>query len=144
MKHLKLLALLLFVSINAMAQQKHKDRIKTLKIAVITQKLDLTEKEAQKFWPIYNAHDKEISAIKSNDIRAIRKDIRENIASLTDDKATLLLARLDKAEDKIHALRIQFSKDLSSVISPKKIILLRMAEDDFRRKMFEQFKKRKH
>jgi len=37
-----------------------------------------------------------------------------------------------------------FSKDLSGVLSPKKILLLRIAEDDFRRKMFEQFKKRKH
>jgi len=33
------------------------DRVKAYKIAYITDQLSLTEKEAQKFWPIYNAHE---------------------------------------------------------------------------------------
>ena len=144
MKKLIPILFLLFVSLNTLAQQKNKERIKALKVSVITQKLDLTEKEAQTFWPLYNAHDKAMSDIKFNDIRAIRKDIRANSEQLTDKKAEALLIRLDKAENKLHALRMAFSKDLSGVLSPKKILLLRIAEDDFRRKMFEQFKKRKH
>ena len=38
--------------------QGNRDKIKTLKIAFITEKLDLSEQEAQKFWPIYNKYDK--------------------------------------------------------------------------------------
>lgn len=143
MKKLIPIVLLLLVSLNTIAQQKNKERIKALKVSVITEKLDLTEKEAQKFWPIYNAHEKETSAIKFNEVRSIRKEIRENIDTLTDEKAKELLTRLNKAENKMHDLRIEFTNDLSSILSPKKILLLRIAEDDFRKKMFEQFKKRK-
>ena len=39
--------------------QGNRDKIKTLKIAFITEKLDLSEQEAQKFWPVYNAFEEE-------------------------------------------------------------------------------------
>ena len=38
--------------------------IKALKVAHITEKLDLTEKEAQQFWPIYNAYDEKMGTLK--------------------------------------------------------------------------------
>ena len=34
-------------------------------------------------------------------------------------------------------------KDLEDVLSAKKILMLRKAEDDFKHKMFEEYKKRK-
>lgn len=143
MKKIIPILLILFASLNTMAQHKNRERIKALKVSVITEKLELTEKEAQKFWPIYNAHEKKTSAIKYKEVKSIRKEIRENIDSLTNEKAKELLTRLNKAENKMHELRIVFTNNLSGILSPKKIILLKVAEDDFRKKMFEEFKKRK-
>ena len=131
------------MSLNITAQHKNSERIKALKVSVITEKLDLSEKEAQQFWPIYNAHEKETSAIRFKEVKAIRQEIRENIATLTDDKANELLTRLNNAENKMHELRMEFANNLSGILSPKKIILLKIAEDDFKKKMFEEFKKRK-
>ena len=131
------------MSLNITAQHKNGERIKALKVSVITEKLDLSEKEAQQFWPIYNAHEKETSAIRFKEVKAIRQEIRENIATLTDDKANELLTRLNNAENKMHELRMEFANNLSGILSPKKIILLKIAEDDFKKKMFEEFKKRK-
>ena len=143
MKKILPFILLLFMSLNITAQHKNSERIKALKVSVITEKLDLSEKEAQQFWPIYNAHEKETSAIRFKEVKAIRQEIRENIDTMTDEKANELLIRLSEAENKMHELRMEFANNLSGILSPKKIILLKIAEDDFKKKMFEEFKKRK-
>ena len=144
MKKLLLLILMLFVSINISAQHKNRERIKALKVSVITEQLDLSEKEAQKFWPVYNAHEKETSEIRFKEVKEIRKEIKENIDTMTDEKANELLKRLNNAEIKMHQLRMDFANNLSGILSPKKIILLKIAEDDFKRKMIEELKKRKN
>ena len=143
MKKLIPIILLLFVSLNTMAQHKNREGIKALKVSVITEKLDLSEKEAQKFWPVYNAHEKATSEIKFKEVKNIRKEIRENIDTMTDAKANELLTRLNTAENRMHQLRMDFSNNLSGILSPKKIILLKIAEDDFKRKMIDELKKRK-
>ena len=143
MKKLLPIILLLFVSFNIIAQDKNRERIKALKVSVITEKLDLTEKEAQQFWPIYNAHEKETSEIRFKEVKAIRKEIREHSDTMTDKKATDLLTILKKAEITMHNLRMEFANNLSGILSPKKIILLKIAEDDFKKKMFEELRKRR-
>lgn len=42
------------------------EKIQSLKIAFITQKLQLTPDEAQKFWPVYNQYDNEVHSIESD------------------------------------------------------------------------------
>ncbi|GAA4900438.1 hypothetical protein GCM10023311_27590 [Flaviramulus aquimarinus] len=126
-----------------MAQNNKRERIKALKVSLITEKLDLSEKEAQQFWPVYNAYEKETSKIRFEDIRSIRKEIRTNIETMSDDKADKLLNRLNKAEDSMHNLRMEFSNKLRSIIPSKKIILLKIVEEDFKKKMLHEYKKRK-
>ncbi|MDO5977735.1 sensor of ECF-type sigma factor [Flavivirga spongiicola] len=131
--------LLFFFSLNILAQQ-NREKIKTLKISFITEKLDLTEQEAQKFWPIYNNYYNVTSKIRHEDIRSIRHEIRRNINTLTDKRAKDLITKLNKAESTLHEQRMELSTKLLKIIPPKKVILLKMAEDDFKRKMLERFK----
>lgn len=131
------------MSLHISAQHKNRERIKSLKVSFITEKLDLTEQEAQQFWPIYNEYEKQYYAIRYIESREIRKEIRESLDTLNDKKANALLARLEKAEVEKHNARMEFSKQLSKILSPKKIILLKIAEDDFKKKMLEEYKKRK-
>jgi hypothetical protein len=42
------------------------NKIEALKIAFITQKLDLTTSEAKMFWPVYNQYDDEVKNLKRN------------------------------------------------------------------------------
>ena len=101
MKATLLYILIFFMSIGSFAQP-NRERITALKVAHITSKLNLTEKEAQQFWPIYNAYDDNTSKIKHEDIRRIRQEIRQNSGSLTDKEANDLLQRFLDAENKIH------------------------------------------
>lgn len=135
---------ILLMSISAFAQkQGKKERIKALKVAFITEQLSLSEKESQEFWPIYNTFEEETNKIRFEEIRTIRKDIRDNMETMNNDEAKALINRLDTAENRMHELRMGLSKKLLNIIPAKKIIQLKMAEDDFRRKMLEEYKKRK-
>lgn len=132
------------ISMSAIAQKGDKrERIKALKVAFITEQLDLTTEESQVFWPIYNTFEKETNSIRFKEIRDIRKEIRDNLDTMTDADASTLIKRLNKAENRMHELRLGLSDKLKNVIPAKKIIRLKIAEDDFRRKMLNEFKRRK-
>ncbi|WP_303316024.1 sensor of ECF-type sigma factor [Flavivirga abyssicola] len=135
--------LLFLFSLNISAQH-NRGKIKTLKVSFITERLDLTEQEAQKFWPVYNNYDNVTSKIRHEDIRNIRREIRRNISTLTDERAKELITKINEAENSLHKQRMELSSKLLKIISPKKIILLKIAEDDFKRKMLEHYKNKGH
>ena len=51
--------------------KKKREKVKALKVAYITEQLELTTDEAQKFWPIYNAFDEKQSELLHEKMRAI-------------------------------------------------------------------------
>ncbi|MFD2727286.1 sensor of ECF-type sigma factor [Hyunsoonleella rubra] len=142
MKKLLFIAALL-LCLSAAAQKGKWERIKALKIAFITEKLDLSEKESQQFWPVYNAFEEKTNNIRHKEMKSLRKEIRANTDTMSDNEALVLIERFRKAENEMHKLRIEFSEKLSKIIPPKKIIKLRLAEEDFRQQMFEEYKKRR-
>ena len=120
--------------------QHNRDKIKTLKIAYITEKLDLSEKEAQHFWPVYNAFEEENFNLRNQSFED-RKNI--NFETLKEEEAVLLLKKMRSLETKRVSLKNKFIDDLSKIIPAKKIILLQKVEDDFKHRMFEEYKNRR-
>ncbi|MEZ4853723.1 Spy/CpxP family protein refolding chaperone [Flavobacterium sp.] len=123
---------------------ERKDKIKALKIAYITEKLNLTTEEAQKFWPIYNAFDEKQFELR----HAMRKDKMqriddEGLNNLSEQEAQELLTQFEKNEDELHTIRKKFINEVKKVLSAKKIILLKKTEDEFNRKLLHEFKGRK-
>lgn len=134
--------LLILFCFNAYSQSRH-DKIKALKVSFITEKLDLTSKEAQQFWPVYNAYEEKTLQIKHNELRKIRRDVKENLSTLSNAEAKDLLDKLVAAENKLHNENINLISKLRPIIPAKKIILLKAAEEDFKRKLIDEFKKRR-
>ena len=129
------------MTFSAFSQHKEREeRIKTLKIAFITERLAFTESEAQKFWPIYNAFEEENNNLRRD---SYNKRKVEDFDSMTEADAKLLLDDMSSIENKRHKLREKFMKDLLAVLPAKKVILLKKTEDEFNKKMFEEFKKRR-
>ena len=120
--------------------QPNRDKIKTLKIAFITEKLNLSEKEAQQFWPIYNRFEEQSSKLKREGFEK-RRNI--NFETLSEEEAKQLLKDIRLNESKRQSLENNFIDDLTKVISAKKIILLHKIEDDFKRKMIDEYKRRR-
>ena len=119
--------------------QSNRDKIKTLKIAYITEKLDLSEKEAQQFWPIYNNYEEENSKLR-NEASETRKKI--NFETLSEEDAKQFLKEIRLNDKKRQAAENDFIDRLTKIISAKKIIMLHKIEDDFKRKMFDEYKRR--
>lgn len=137
-----LIILTLFLTFNSFAQERgsNHERIKALKIAFISEHLQLTEIEAQQFWPIYNTYEEENQKLRKQGLGRF-KDV--DFESISEDNAKTQLQNMLNNENKKHNLRQQFLKDLMKVLPAKKIILLKAAEDNFKRKMMERLRGRK-
>lgn len=141
MKTKLILLLLCLTMLSGFSQnQDRRDRIKTLKIAFITERLNLTQTEAEKFWPIYNAFEDANHQLR-HETRMERADF--DIENLTDAEANNILDAMLKSESEKLELRKKFLQDLKSVLPAKKIILLKASEDQFNRRMLEEMRKRR-
>ena len=146
MKKLTILIYLVFISIPLSAQptgrKEMKEKIKTMKIAFITEKLDLSSSEAEKFWPIYNAFDKAYMELRHEKLRAIKNELKDQIDTITDEVALIKLNELLAAEAELNALKQTFHVKLKNVISSKKILLLKISEEGFNRQMMKRLRNR--
>jgi hypothetical protein len=82
MKRFLLFALLLMIGIKIRAQNGN--RIEALKIAYITNKLNLSPEEAQKFWPIYNQYALElkVARLKAINNKSSEIELDENLLNI--------------------------------------------------------------
>ena len=133
---------LLLVSFLMHAQGPVRDRIKTLKVAFITERVGLTSEEAQQFWPIYNEHENTLEEIR----RKERAELEVNIAraqDLSNTDSERLLDRLLELQFEKQKVDQEFLSRLRTVIPAKKVLLLVKAEEDFKRQMIQEFRKRR-
>ena len=146
MKKLILLSCLFFTTLNLMAQppgrKGMKDKIRTLKVEFITDKLDLSSGEAEKFWPIYNAFEKNHMELRFKKLKGIKNNLKNEINMISESDALTKLNEIAAVEDEITKLKLKFLSQLEGVISNKKILLLKIAEDGFNRRMMDRLKHR--
>ena len=141
MKNTIITLFFLTITLSGFSQRKERgERIKTLKIAFITERLNLTSEEAEQFWPVYNSYETQKEALKKES-KALRKDL--NIETMSDTEANALVNSFLALEDKRHALHKNQINALLKVLPAKKVILLKATEDAFNKRMFEEMKKRK-
>ena len=109
MKKYLLILIIILGSLSVTKAQVPGEKIQSLKIAFITQKLQLTPDEAQKFWPIYNEYDNEIRGIElSSDPNPLGK------------------------EEKLLDVRKKYLGEFEKILGPDKTNGLFNAERDFR------------
>ena len=124
--------------------KEKREKVKALKVAYITEQLELTTDEAQKFWPIYNAFDENQSELRHEKMRAILDRFKPgNVEKLSEKDASNSLIQMEKIEEDLFNLKKKFIKDLQSVISAKKIIKLKKAEEDFNRELLKQMREKR-
>lgn len=113
------------------------DRLKAMKIGMITQELKLTESQAEKFWPIYNAY--------SDDRNEIFRDIRQlsrNNQSLNNNEALKRQDEiLDLRQEEINLTK-KYRDSFLKVISPQQYSTLMETERRFNQMLLEKLKER--
>ena len=135
--------LLIFTTLSLSAQEKQDwEKIKSLKVAFITEKLNLTPKEAQSFWPIYNEHQAKKEGFYREDRFEIGSEIKK-LDALSDTEAEELLVRMQRLEGEKYKAEKSYIEKVSKTISAKKTILLMRSEEDFKRQLLKQYKQGK-
>ena len=133
------LAILLFATITVVAQGNNRDRIRALKTAHITNALSLTSSEAEKFWPVYNAYDLKIHKLKVIDRQQLNRKLRAagGIDAISEAEADKILQQYIDIEYNIANENKKLHKDLTGIISSKKMIKLKKAEQSFNKELLK-------
>ncbi|MGI8581437.1 MAG: hypothetical protein ACR2KX_04560 [Chitinophagaceae bacterium] len=108
-----------FVNAQNESKEKRSEKIQALKIAFITQKLELTSDEAQKFWPVYNRYE--------NDIKQVVMDNKRGGDAIDN-------------EEKVLNVKKRYRSEFIKVIGQPKTNTLFNAEKEFRGVLMRQLK----
>ena len=121
-----------------------KDQIKALKIAFITTELDLTSEEAVKFWPVFNAFEDKQQEIRKQKLRSyLDRTDGNSLDRMLEKEATLLMNQIESTEDELYQLKKKFLTNLRGVLPSVKILKLKKAEDQFNKKLLQQYRDRR-
>lgn len=139
MKKIVFACFILFSSLQMAAQDReaHREKIRALKTAHITEGLNLTPQEAQQFWPVYNKYEKRRRQLH----REEHADI-EDVECISEEKAKSMIADYVRLEREDYLLKKQFYQELSNILSAQRIIQLKKVEDDFNRKLLREYRAR--
>jgi Skp family chaperone for outer membrane proteins len=110
MKKYLLLVLIIFGILSRIKAQETDEKIQALKVAFITQKLQLSPVEAQRFWPVYDQY--------QNEIRNLQLDYVNGSAL--------------ENEEKLLNIRKKYEPYFQRAIGPQKASHLYNVERDFR------------
>ena len=131
---------------NSFAQQQmNREKIALLKTAYISDAINLTLKEAENFWPVYNLYSEKIMFAKRSLEGGLQREIRFSggIDNISDTQAKNLIDKIILLEQEVSNNKILLIKELSNIISAKKIIGLKKAERDFNRRILQEYGKRR-
>jgi hypothetical protein len=115
-------------------------KVEAARIALITERLELTPEQAEKFWPVYREY-----VAKRQDLRKEYLDARKELngKELSEDESKRLLDKGMQLKERQLALDKLYSERLNNVITTRQILALRKAEDDFRQMLLDRLEKRR-
>jgi len=136
-----------FASGALMAQpdKKHSEdwmqKIKAEKVAFLTQKLELTVGEAQKFWPVYNEFEEKRFEIHMKR-RHMERETMDKLEGLDQEQLKQItldfIGLFQKEADLMKAYNDRFFQ----VLPAKKVVMLYDMENDFRSQMLKEYKEK--
>ncbi len=140
MKHLRsrlFVGFLLLMAGVASAQTDGRQKIQTAKIAMITNRLNLSPEQAQQFWPVYN----EYNARKQE----LNKHVRElnntpGRQNFTDSDVLSDLKEINATKQKLADLDNEYLNRFLKVISAGQVAELYKTEQDFNKILLNRLK----
>ena len=112
-------------------------KIESMRIAFITNELNLTPAESQAFWPVFNE-------MKEKE-RTIREEMKPGrpVEELSEQEASALLDQQMRLMEKETALRLEYTDRFRKILPASKVLRLQHAEVEFRRQLVNEVKERR-
>ena len=116
--------------------EKVRERIRTVKIWKLTESLDLTSEQSEKFFPIYNTYQDDRMAIEKERFQTLRelKTLLDQ-ENPPDKEITAMLDKLDSFDGKSQANQQQFRKGLKDILTTNQIGRLYVFEMEFMKQL---------
>ena len=128
----------LFLSFRAQVSDK-RDKIQTLKVAYINQKVHFTSEEAKVFWPLYNEYNDKLETYKS-----VFKEKQEKMQGglpLNENEAETFLNAAALLKQKEYELYKEYYDKFKKILPLQKVATLRWAEDEFKKELVKNIKR---
>jgi hypothetical protein len=122
---------LLLIPGTIIGQIDRKAQLESQKIAIITQKLNLSVGEAQKFWPVYNEYQQKKEEILGQR-REIFEQLRGNKGNLSNNELHSISDKYLKLQAEESKLAIDYHQKFKEVLTIAKVVELYMAEEQFK------------
>ncbi|MBC8054531.1 MAG: hypothetical protein H7Y13_15835 [Sphingobacteriaceae bacterium] len=120
-------SLIFSISLSLPAMAQHEKNIESVRAAFITQKLDLSPEESQKFWPVYNNYRNDMRelAIKRNQQR---KAFKQSATTPVDDLSI---------ETEMLEIKKRYRQEFVKVLPRQKAAMVYPAEREFMQQLIE-------
>lgn len=138
--------LFLFLSLltfTAFGQDDRHSQIRAMKTAYITEELDLSASEAEKFWPVYNSYRKDLWDLRNIKYKTLYNNYQHPLDKIDNNKALEMLSLAKQKELEELKLYDTFQTDLLKVIPAPKVFILRKVEEGFKRKLLQWYSQNK-
>ena len=119
------------VPLHAQQQDKN-ERIRALRVAFITDKLQLTPEESEKFWPLYNQYEAEQKRIRQ------RYKVDLDLNAMSDQEVERSVTDRFELEEQVIKLKRDYFQRMKSFMAVRKIALLLRSEQDFNRELLRR------
>ena len=96
--------------------------IRSQKKQIIAENMELSDAEAEKFWPVYDRYAAELSKIYDVKI-ALLKDYADNYSSMTGEQAENYIRKRAEVEQSIMQLRLKYMPAFRKVLSGRETAL---------------------
>lgn len=118
-----------------------RERIKSERIAFITEQVKLSPEEAQSFWPVYNNFTSELEQIRK-DLRKLRKNRSAQLDKLSDKELDEAFAEELRLMDRQNTLMKENHQQIRKILPARKVAQLYDAEQKFRIQLMKRMRER--
>jgi hypothetical protein len=136
MKKLAIILLLLCSTSPLLAQrterQFDREKLEAARVAFITNRINLTASQAEKFWPLFNEHMEERGEL----MREMSEINRKASDQISDRQATELMEKRFQLQEKMLEREKTFMRSITDVISPAQALQLSNVHRDFTRQLY--------
>ena len=96
--------------------------VRSQKKQIIAENMDLSDAEAEKFWPVYDRYAAELSRIYDTKI-GLLTDYSQNYSSMTGEQAENYIRKRAAVEQSIMQLRVKYIPEFRKVLSGRETAL---------------------
>jgi hypothetical protein len=119
--------------------EERMEKFKTQKIAFITDQLNLTSKEAETFWPVYNEFDAKRQAINKERMKLVRQYMKSN-NTLSEKEASEMADKFIFYQKQEALLAEEYNSKFKAILPAIKVLKLYQSEIQFKRKLLKQLR----